>query len=39
MDTQEITPYFILGCSDAGQIVVLDPACYGYIEKNIQVNI
>jgi len=37
METQEILPYFILGCSDAGQILVLDPACYGYTEKTIQV--
>jgi len=25
METQEVMPYFILGCSDAGQILVLDP--------------
>jgi len=36
-ESSDVMPYFILGCSDAGQIIVFDPACYGYTEKVIQV--
>ncbi|ORX75899.1 hypothetical protein BCR32DRAFT_271615 [Anaeromyces robustus] len=38
-ENQDIMPYFLLGCSNAGQILIFDPACYGYTEKTIQAHL